>query len=67
MLMLEQQVMKLQESKKELAGVLLSPHDKESNNDNVGTLKVSFSPFPTYYCSRNQIEANIQQKLRSLL
>ncbi|KAJ3569743.1 hypothetical protein NPX13_g5978 [Xylaria arbuscula] len=36
----EEQVMKLQESKKQLASVLLSPHDKGSSNDNLGTLEV---------------------------
>ncbi|KAJ8128622.1 hypothetical protein O1611_g5012 [Lasiodiplodia mahajangana] len=35
----ETQVMKMQESKKQLAGVLLSPHDRESSNDSVGTLE----------------------------
>jgi hypothetical protein len=32
--------MKIQESKKQLAGVLLSPHDRDSSNDNLGTLEV---------------------------
>ncbi|KAJ2988129.1 hypothetical protein NUW58_g4138 [Xylaria curta] len=36
----EEQVMKIQESKKQLAGVLLSSHDRESSNDNLGTLEV---------------------------
>ncbi|KAI8626352.1 hypothetical protein F5Y19DRAFT_447177 [Xylariaceae sp. FL1651] len=35
----EEQVMKVQESKKQLAGVLLSPHDSEQTNDNLGTLE----------------------------
>ncbi|KAI1116419.1 hypothetical protein F5Y14DRAFT_448935 [Nemania sp. NC0429] len=33
------QVMKMQESKKQLAGVLLSPHDREGSDDNLGTLE----------------------------
>ncbi|KAJ8122931.1 hypothetical protein ONZ43_g993 [Nemania bipapillata] len=37
----EEQVMKVQESKKQLAGVLLSPHDSAQTNDNLGTLEVS--------------------------
>lgn len=32
--------MKIQESKKELAGVLLSPHDREKSNGSLGTLEV---------------------------
>ncbi|KAH8803561.1 SNF2 family N-terminal domain-containing protein [Xylogone sp. PMI_703] len=35
----EEQVMEIQESKKNLAGVLLSPHDGESTNDNLGMLQ----------------------------
>ncbi|KAI0867563.1 SNF2 family N-terminal domain-containing protein [Hypoxylon argillaceum] len=35
----EEEVMKIQESKKELAGVLLSPHDREKSNGSLGTLE----------------------------
>ncbi|GAW27260.1 putative SWI SNF-related matrix-associated actin-dependent regulator of chromatin subfamily A member 3-like 3 [Rosellinia necatrix] len=35
----EEQVMKMQESKKQLASVLLSPHDRENSTDNLGTLE----------------------------
>ncbi|EHK42608.1 hypothetical protein TRIATDRAFT_224421 [Trichoderma atroviride IMI 206040] len=37
----EEQVMELQESKKSLAGVLLSPHDGGHTDDSLGTLQVS--------------------------
>ncbi|QYS92916.1 Alpha-1,6-mannosyltransferase subunit [Trichoderma simmonsii] len=35
----EEQVMELQESKKNLAGVLLSPHDGGRMDDSLGTLQ----------------------------
>ncbi|KAI0114319.1 SNF2 family N-terminal domain-containing protein [Nemania sp. FL0031] len=35
----EEQVMKMQESKRQLAGVLLSPHDREKSNVSVGMLE----------------------------
>ncbi|TRX91711.1 hypothetical protein FHL15_007493 [Xylaria flabelliformis] len=37
----EEEVMNIQESKKQLAGVLLSPHDRESSSDNLKTLEYS--------------------------
>lgn len=41
-LQIQQQVMELQESKKSLAGVLLSPHDGGHTDDSLGTLQVRF-------------------------
>ncbi|KAI2622657.1 hypothetical protein GGS26DRAFT_593949 [Hypomontagnella submonticulosa] len=38
---IEEQVMKLQESKKQLVGVLLSNHDYEQDRDNIGSLERS--------------------------
>jgi hypothetical protein len=41
LVILQQEVIKVQESKKQLADVLLSPHDGGSAGDNLATLQVS--------------------------